>query len=109
MKKVYSLVLLFLFGFSFPLWAKEVGEEGAVIPEAGGFACQVPQSPPSIHCEKGGAFLCVNTPSGGVVEDFIIIDGTVGTEESPPSQLTLSPPPGKKTKKKKKKEVFCVL
>lgn len=59
------------FLYVFPLLAQEVPA-----PETG-FQCRVPQEPVRIPCQKGGEFLCVESPPGGVAEANLTLTGRV--------------------------------
>lgn len=45
-------------------------------------ACIMPARMPVSVCEAGGAFLCVNTPPGGVKEDFVVIKGRLHLQKT---------------------------
>lgn len=49
-----------------------------------------PQLPPPIECKKGGEFLCVNTPPGGVDKNFIILQGRLNLQNTSLGSFSLS-------------------
>lgn len=58
--------------------------------EVGAIGCQVSAKTPVLVCEEGGAFLCVNTPPGGVKEKFVILRGRLNLESSSLGQFSVS-------------------
>lgn len=58
--------------------------------ETGSIGCQVPAKTPVLVCEEGGAFLCVNTPPGGVKEKFVILRGRLNLESASLGSFSVS-------------------
>lgn len=79
---------LFIIGASlFLLGGTAVGENpkpaaGEAAKPPPGAMCLVPQAPEEIRCESSAGFLCVNTPAGGVIDNFIVIKGTVNQSDA---------------------------
>ncbi|PIU57141.1 MAG: hypothetical protein COS89_05170 [Deltaproteobacteria bacterium CG07_land_8_20_14_0_80_38_7] len=52
--------------------------------------CNVDNGAPDVVCEKGGEFLCVNTPDHGVKEAFVIVKGVAGNDQSSVSSISIA-------------------
>lgn len=79
----YSIILGALvawLGFCSPAYAQQTAPG----------ICQVPKRAPTVICEVGAGFLCLNTPPGGIADESFLLKGTIDRQRSSVAAISIA-------------------